>query len=62
VRGWQATNSWQIAAEMSTPRSFIGLGVIGNDAVYAIGGYDGEDYLQVSNQTAAACQTTPNQE
>ena len=34
-----------MAAEMSTPRSFIGLGLI-NSSLLAIGGYDGEDYLQ----------------
>jgi len=39
------TNSWRMAASMSTPRSFIGLG-LESSSIYAIGGYDGEDYLQ----------------
>jgi hypothetical protein len=30
---------------MSTPRSFIGLGAV-NQSLFAIGGYDGEDYLR----------------
>lgn len=40
------SNTWRMASAMSTPRSFIGTGLIG-DCVFAIGGYDGEDYLQV---------------
>lgn len=38
---------------MSTPRSFIGLAQVsgggggGDEGVFAVGGYDGEDYLQV---------------
>lgn len=44
--GAQTSNMWRMASEMSTPRSFIGLGVVGT-SVLAIGGYDGEDYLQV---------------
>lgn len=39
------SNSWRMGTSMSTPRSFIGLGLEGA-AVYAIGGYDGEDYLR----------------
>jgi hypothetical protein len=48
VRVWvfQMSNTWRMASAMSTPRSFIGTGLIG-DCVFAIGGYDGEDYLQV---------------
>eukprot|EP00952_Eustigmatos_sp_NYUAD-ZCMA_P006703 28725-Eustigmatos_ZCMA.PRE.1 len=42
---------WHAAARMSTPRSFIGLGLVGSSSLYAIGGYDGEDYLEVCTST-----------
>lgn len=51
---FQMSNTWRMASAMSTPRSFIGTGLIG-DCVFAIGGYDGEDYLQVRHPPYHPC-------
>jgi N-acetylneuraminic acid mutarotase len=42
-------NSWTIVDKMPTPRAYLGVAVV-NDVLYAIGGFDGTDWLDVNEQ------------
>ena len=42
-------NSWSIAESMPTPRAYLGVAVV-NDVLYAIGGFDGTNWLNVNEQ------------
>ncbi|MDD3792125.1 MAG: kelch repeat-containing protein [Candidatus Bathyarchaeota archaeon] len=44
-----SNNSWSIAESMPTPRGYLGLVAV-NDMLYAIGGFDGTDYLSVNER------------
>ena len=42
-------NSWSIAEAMPTSRAYLGVAVV-NDILYAIGGFDGTNWLNVNEQ------------
>lgn len=42
-------NTWNTGASMPTPRAYLGLVVI-NDVLYAIGGFDGTNWLKANEQ------------
>ena len=42
-------NSWTTGASMPTPRAYLGVAVV-NDVLYAIGGFDGENWLNANEQ------------
>jgi N-acetylneuraminic acid mutarotase len=42
-------NSWSIAESMPTSRAYLGVAVV-NDVLYAIGGFDGTNWLNVNEQ------------
>ena len=42
-------NSWSIAEAMPTSRAYLGVAVV-NDVLYAIGGFDGTNWLNVNEQ------------
>lgn len=42
-------NSWSIVEPMPTSRAYLGLAVV-NDVLYAIGGFDGTNWLNVNEQ------------
>jgi N-acetylneuraminic acid mutarotase len=42
-------NSWSIVDPMPTPRAYLGIAVV-NDVLYAIGGFDGQNWLGVNEQ------------
>jgi N-acetylneuraminic acid mutarotase len=42
-------NSWNAAESMPTARSYLGVAVV-NDVLYAIGGFDGTNWLDVNEQ------------
>ncbi len=44
-----ANNSWSIAEKMPTARAYLGLAVV-NDVLYAIGGFDGTNWLSTNEQ------------
>jgi len=44
-----ANNSWSIAESMPNPRGYLGLVAV-NDLLYAIGGFDGTDYLSTNER------------
>ncbi len=44
-----ANNSWSCGDQMTTPRAYLGLTVI-NDIIYAIGGFDGQAWLNTNEQ------------
>jgi N-acetylneuraminic acid mutarotase len=44
-----ANNSWSTAESMPTPRAYLGVVVV-NDLLYAIGGFDGANWLGVNEQ------------
>jgi N-acetylneuraminic acid mutarotase len=52
-------NSWGLAAPMPTPRAYFGLATL-NDVLYAIGGYNGKDWLAINERyTPAGYGTVP---
>ena len=42
-------NSWSSATQMPTPRAYLSIAVV-NDVLYAIGGFDGEKWLNTNEQ------------
>jgi N-acetylneuraminic acid mutarotase len=42
-------NSWSTGASMPTPRAYLGVAVV-NDVLYAIGGFDGTNWLSANEQ------------
>ena len=44
-----ALNVWSAGASIPTPRVYLGLAVV-DDVLYAIGGFDGEDWLNLTEQ------------
>jgi len=42
-------NSWSTGASMPTPRAYLGVAVV-NDVLYAIGGFDGTNWLNANEQ------------
>jgi N-acetylneuraminic acid mutarotase len=42
-------NSWSLAESMPTPRAYLSVAVV-NDVLYAIGGFDGKNWLGVNEQ------------
>lgn len=44
-----AGNDWSTVSSMPTPRVYLGVAVV-DDILYAIGGWDGEDWLDVNEQ------------
>ena len=44
-----ANNSWSSGSPMTTPRAYLGL-VLLNDIIYAIGGFDGQEWLAANEQ------------
>ncbi len=42
-------NSWSIVDPMPTPRAYLGVAVV-NDVLYAIGGFDGQNWLGVNER------------
>ena len=42
-------NSWSLVDSMPTPRAYLGVAVV-NDVLYAIGGFDGTNWLNVNEQ------------
>ena len=42
-------DSWTTGASMSAPRAYLGLAVV-NDVLYAIGGFDGQNWLNTNEQ------------
>ncbi len=42
-----SNNSWSTAEDMPTPRGYLGLAVV-NDVLYAIGGFDGTNWLNTN--------------
>ncbi len=42
-------NSWSLAESMPTPRAYLGVAVV-NDVLYALGGFDGKNWLDVNEQ------------
>ena len=42
-------NTWSTGASMPTPRAYLGVAVI-NDIIYAIGGFDGTNWLKANEQ------------
>jgi hypothetical protein len=50
VQGYNSeNNSWNIAEAMPTSRAYLGVAVV-NDVLYAIGGFDGTNWLNVNEQ------------
>ena len=46
---YPGNNSWSSGASMSAPRAYLSLAVV-NDVVYAIGGFDGTNWLNTVEQ------------
>jgi N-acetylneuraminic acid mutarotase len=46
---YPANNSWSIVDSMPTPRAYLGVAVV-KDVLYAIGGFDGQNWLDVNEQ------------
>jgi len=44
-----SNDSWAAGASMSAPRAYLGLAVV-NDVLYAIGGFDGQNWLNTNEQ------------
>jgi N-acetylneuraminic acid mutarotase len=44
-----ASDNWRAGASIPTPRIYLGLAVV-DDVLYAIGGFDGENWLNVTEQ------------
>jgi hypothetical protein len=55
------SDKWSIAASMLTPRMYLGLAVV-DDCLYAIGGYDGNNWLNTNEEyTPTGYGTVPPQ-
>src|SRR5208283_5383962 len=54
-----SSNSWSTGASMPTARAYLGVAVV-NDVLYAIGGFDGQNWLNtVEEYTPIGYGTTP---
>lgn len=48
------TDSWSMIASMSIRRDSVGVGILG-DTLFAIGGYDGHNYLSLVEMYDPVC-------
>ena len=47
---YPSNNTWTTGLSLTSPRAYLGLAVV-NDVLYAIGGYDGQNWLNTAEQS-----------